>query len=279
MNHRIVTTIILTLSSAALVLCGCAQLPSSPKKPHVAVTTSWIACAIKDVAGDRFEIVRLLPPGDCPGHFDLSPGTMKNLSRCSILFRFDFQKGLDTKLAGLTSRGLRVVSVAMPGGLCVPDRYLDACRQVARVLQKKYPALSGVFSSRLAELANRLSGLSAKTRAQIAAAGLEGKSVICSEHQAEFCRWLGLRVISEFCRAENMSSSGITNLIAASERSGVRLVVANLQEGRQAADSIAERLHATVVVFSNFPSMDSGQRRFDDLVLANLKSLLRGTKT
>lgn len=75
-----------------------------------------------------------------------------------------------------------------------------------------------------------------------------------------------------------MTSSSLEKLIRVAERSDTRLIVANLQEGRRAADSIANRVGATVIVFSNFPSMERGQRQFDDLVLRNVSSLIQGAK-
>lgn len=274
-SHRAFRTA-LGLLLGLLWVSGCSERHRSTSKPRVGVTTSWLECAVKDIAGFRVGTVRLLPPGDCPGHFDLSPGTMSLLSRCSLLFRFDFQEGLDSKLSPLASKGLRTVSVATPGGLCVPDSYLEACRQVERALAEAYPDSAEEFRFRLKGVEARLSGLSAALREKVASSGLLGEKVVCSEHQSSLCRWLGLNVVAEFSRAENMTSSALQEVIAAAERSGVRLVIGNLQEGRQAADSIARRLGATVVVFSNFPSMGPEQRGFDDLVLSNVESLIRG---
>lgn len=268
----------LLLLPAFFSLSGCSKAPRSQKKPPIAVTTSWLDCAVRDIAGERFETVRLLPPGDCPGHFDLAPGTLSRLSRCSLLFRFDFQEGLDSRLSGLASRGLRIVSVTVPEGLCVPENYVEGCRQVKAAIEEMYPSSAEQFGPRIAEVERRLSDLSAMVRRRIAGAGLRGKKVVSSDHQSSFCRWLGLEVVTEFSRAENMTTSAVQQVIVAAERSGAGLVIANLQEGRQAADSIAQRLAAKVIVFSNFPSMDSDQRRFDDLVVSNLRSLIRGAR-
>lgn len=280
MGDRFLKAIVVLLLPGLLALSGCTGRHSPREKPHIGVTTSWLECAVKDICGNQFEIVRLLPPGDCPGHFDLSPGTMSQLSRCLVLFRFDFQEGLDSKLSGLASRGLRIVAVAMPAGLCVPDSYVDACRQISVALEEMYPGSVREFSARLAAVEERLSDLSSVMRTKIAAAGLRGRKVVCSQHQSSFCRWLGLEVVAQFSRPEDMTFSTLEQVIAAGERTPpqTRLIIANLQEGRQAADSIAQRLCATVILFSNFPRVDSGQQRFDDLVLSNLGSLIRGAK-
>jgi ABC-type Zn uptake system ZnuABC Zn-binding protein ZnuA len=278
MNDRLFRAFVPLFLPGLVAVSGCSGHRDSTNSRTIGVTTSWLECAVGDIAGERFETVRLLPPGDCPGHFDLSPGTISKLSGCRLLFRFDFQEGLDRKLSGLASRGLRIVPVAMPGGLCVPGSYLEACRQVEGAFQETFPDSGGEFRSRIAAIEKRLSDLSSVVRDRIAGAGLRGRKVVSSEHQSSFCGWLGMEVVAEFCRAENMTSSAVEEVIAAAERSGARLVVANLQEGRRVADSIAQRLRAAVVVFSNFPSMDANQQRFDDLVLSNVESLIRGAK-
>jgi zinc transport system substrate-binding protein len=269
---------ILLFIPVLLNMHGCSSKPAVTEKPRIAVTTSWLECAVRDIAGQDFTVLRLLPPGDCPGHFDVSPGTIRNLSRCPLLLRFDFQEGLDTKLSGLTSRGLKIVEIQNADGLCVPETYLNACRQVAGVLQKRYPVSAENFISRLAVSEGRLSQLSTTVQKKISEVRLQGTRVVASERQQTFCRWLGLDVVCTFPRADDMTPSSLEKLIAVAETSGARLIVANLQEGRQAADAIAQRLDARVVVFSNFPSMEHGQQRYDDLVLSNVGCLVKGAR-
>ena len=263
---------------AILGIAGCSDKPTGVEAPRVGVTTTWLQCAVRDIAGEQFEILCLLPPGDCPGHFDVSPGTIRRLSRCPLLFRFDFQRGVDNKLSGMTSRGLRIVEVNGTRGLCVPDSYLEACRRVAEALAKRYPASAERFRSRLLAVEERVSSLAETAKTKVADGGFRGVKVIASGRQEMFCGWLGLDVVAALPRAENTTSSALEKLIALGEASGVRLIVSNLQEGRRAADSVAQRIEASVVVFSNFPSMDSGQQRFDDLLLNNLASLIQGAK-
>ncbi len=255
---------------------GCSDKQRSAERPGIGVTTTWLASAVRDIAGRDVDVVCLLPPGDCPGHFDVSPGMVKRLSRCEVLFRFDFQRGVDETLSGLTSRGLRVVEISGTDGLCVPVVYLEACRQIAEVVRTTSEVPAEKLADRLSAVESRLSSLMSRIAKMTEDARVRGEKVICSEHQEQFCKWLGLDVVATFPRAENMSSSFVQQLIAAAEESNVRIVIANLQEGRKAADSIAQRLGASVVVFSNFPAMDSDQAQFEALVLDNVQSLIKG---
>ena len=40
------------------------------------------------------------------------------------------------------------------------------------------------------------------------------------------------------------------------------------------ADALAERLHAQVIVFGNFPALHNGRISFDDLLAANVNALV-----
>ena len=55
----------------------------------------------------------------------------------------------------------------------------------------------------------------------------------------------------------------------------MKLIIANLPEGRRTADALAERLGACVVVFGNFPELNNARVSFDELLQGNVAALLR----
>jgi len=57
---------------------GIARAESKQQKSTIVVTTSMLACAAQVLLQENqaIEVVRLTPPGSCPGHFDLSPGML-----------------------------------------------------------------------------------------------------------------------------------------------------------------------------------------------------------
>ena len=97
--------------------------------------------------------------------------------------------------------------------------------------------------------------------------------MLASGHQADFCRWLGFRVVKEISTADNSRVVDLDEAIKAGEAAGVRVIVANEPEGRRAADAVADRLQARVVVFANFPE-PAKEPAFDDLVRRNLAAIL-----
>ncbi len=257
---------------AAGLLAGCTE--DDDGRPQLGVTTSYLECAARDLAGEEFQIVRMLPPGTCPGHFDVTPAMVQRLRECSLLLRFDFQEGLDAKLARLKDQGLRTVPIPAGEGLCVPDTYAETCRAVCAALGEAYPQHQSAYKTRMQSVESRMGSLADKIARTVEKAGLAGAPVVASGHQATFCAALGLEVVATYTGSNMQKLSQLQACIGKGERAGVRCVVATLQEGPQLAEPLAHRLEARTVVFSNFPSMEEGQRTFDALVRANVAALI-----
>lgn len=265
MNGR---TAILCVLLPLLVFGGCRD--DEPPAAPVAASNSLLEAAARDLLGDGVPILRLAEPGMCPGHFDIRPSQVRQLRSCRVLLRMSSQDSLDAKLGRATDDGLRIAPVRVSGGLCVPATYLDACRQTADALVRAGLLDRASADARLEEIAARMERLTGRCRER--AARLNGVSVLASAHQQPFCTWLGLRVVGTFRGADTEGSAALP--YERGKAAGVRLVVANRPEGRRAADFLAGKLGADVVVLGNFPALDAGQERFDDLVEQNLDRLL-----
>lgn len=242
---------------------------------RVAASNSYLEAAVVDLLGGDTHVLRLAEPGMCPGHFDIRPSQVDELRRCRLLLRFDFQSSMDGRLANLTKRGLSIGVIRPPGGLCEPASYREICRQVADALVATDLCVRPAADARLAEIEARVREREAWCRRQVAEADWAGKAVVCSAHQEGFCRWLGLSVAATFSGADTASIGQIEDAIRQSERARVRLVIANLPEGRRLADALAKRLGVGVIVFGNFPTMRPDQSTFDDLLTANVSELVR----
>ena len=265
----------LSLLLLALAVVGCHRSEAPAGGPKIATTTSYLEAAARDLLGDNLSVVRLAEPGTCPGHFDIRPSQVAELRQCRALLRFDFQKSLDAKLAGAETNQPRVAQVLLPGGMCRPESYLSACRQIADHLVALDLLARTNADARLQSITSRLDALSRDATNGVARTGLAGKPVIASGHQRDFCEWLGLKVVAAFRAADTASVSEIEEAIDAGSLAQIKLVIANLPEGRRTADALAERLKARVVVFENFPALHNGRVSFDEMLSANVEALLR----
>lgn len=257
---------------------GCRRTELPPEGPTLATTTTYLEAAARDLLGGRVGIVRLGEPGSCPGHFDLRPSQVAELRRCRALLRFDFQKALDARLVGADPTRLRVAEIAPGGGMCRPDSYLAACRQIAGHLVALDLLTQTDADLRLQSIETRLQTLARDVTNRLVQAGLAGLPVIASGRQRDFCQWLGLNVVAAFRAADTASIADIEQAIDAGQRAHIRLVIANLPEGRRTADALAERLKARVVVFENFPALRQGRVSFDAMVAGNVAALLQAAR-
>ncbi|MBN1853044.1 MAG: zinc ABC transporter substrate-binding protein [Pirellulales bacterium] len=239
----------------------------------VGVSNAYLAAAIHDLLGDRIELVILAEPGMCPGHFDLRPSQVRKLRRCEILVRFDFQSALDARLAQNTPDGPTIIAVGVPGGMCEPASYESACRQIHDALIAARWLDIQEAESQMTAIHERLETLTRRIQEQIHNASLEGTPVLCSGHQEAFCRFLGLHVAATFPAADAATPSQIDWAVNQGDDANVQWIIANLPEGRQLADALAQRLQAAVVVFENFPD-GHYQHAFDALVQRNVQRLV-----
>ena len=63
----VITILVLSLIATPL-LDGCS--PATTSKLKVVTSTSMMAQMVERVGGDMVEVVNIVPPAQCPGHFD-----------------------------------------------------------------------------------------------------------------------------------------------------------------------------------------------------------------
>ena len=76
---------------------------------------------------------------------------------------------------------------------------------------------------------------------------------------------------AEFPAADVASTGGIDRAVTDAADARVRFIIANVPEGRRMADVLADRLHAPVIVFANFPEPGK-PRAFDAMVRRNVEA-------
>jgi ABC-type Zn uptake system ZnuABC Zn-binding protein ZnuA len=267
--------LVVTLGLAAT---GCRDDRAPSGSADVAVTNSYLASAVRDVCGDGIEVVSLAPPGMCPGHFDLSPAQIGQLRRCKLLLLFGFQQQVEQKVARLKADGLNTGLVETPPGLCLPETYMAACRQVARLLTEHYPDRAERFDERLAAIERRLAALSGALKSAVGGSPAASATVLTSHHQAKFAEWLGLDPVATCVGSDAETMSNVDHCLRQADGRDVRFVIANRQEGTALAEALADRLQARAVEFSNFPPAVAGGASFDRLLENNVQALLEAAR-
>ncbi|MBN1505831.1 MAG: zinc ABC transporter substrate-binding protein [Sedimentisphaerales bacterium] len=261
-----------TAALLVVLVAGCRDEGARREAPEIAVTNSYLACAVRDLCGPGTGILCLAPPGMCPGHFDLSPADVRRLAGCRMLLLFDFQQSVEQTLTRLRDKGLKTHLVRAPAGLCVPENYLAVCEETSRILAEAYPRQADGIRERLSAIRERMERLGVETKDAVRRSVASSAAVLVSNHQAGFAQWLGLEPVATFVGTDVETASNIDQCLKKATGQGVRYVIANQQEGTALADALAERLQVKAVVFSNFPQSGDGAG-FDLLVRENVRRL------
>jgi ABC-type Zn uptake system ZnuABC Zn-binding protein ZnuA len=272
---ELLKNLILSLSILAFLLSGCERsTPTSP--PQIAVTNSYIASAVTQITGStQNDILLLAAAGMCPGHFDLSPGQLNSLKNAKLMFIFDFQKTIADNLQHF--QGLTVKTLAPDPGMCIPATFSEICQQVAKACVDAEPSKTEQINKSLANVEKKLNDLENDILNKIQNANLKGVPVIASEHQAEFCSWLGLNVVAVFKASDTETLRHLSESIGKAQSANVRFVIANRQGGTSVANTLAKNLRCTVVTFSNFPDTTDAND-FCTLLQNNINHLLEACR-
>jgi len=209
MKNKISGHILAFAAACGLLVAGCENKADEENRAEIAVTNSYLGCAVLDLCGDDTEVLCLAPPGMCPGHFDISPSQVKQLCDCRMLLLFDFQKQVAQTLSRIKERGLKTTLVGEPGGLCVPETYLAICREVSDILSSEYPEREARYQQRLEVIGNDLKHLQQELFEKMRQADILSAKVLASNHQADFVSWLGLETIATFVGSDIETVTGI----------------------------------------------------------------------
>ncbi len=273
------TTILLVCT--IFIMEGCKRKEDNNIKPEIAVANSYLKAVLEDVCSNQQQIISLVPPGMCPGHFDISPSQVNQLCNCKILFVFDFQQNIEKAIPRIKDKGLKMCSIAPPQGLCIPDTYLAIVKQIVAALSEEKPSRQAYYEYRLVEIENRMKSLSRELLEQIEQSKLENSYVIVSQHQVEFAQWLGLNPVSVFSGRDTMTPTQINHNLQEAGQNKINFVIANKQEGTEFAEAFAEHLKTKLVVFSNFPEENTLHTQlpgFDALLHENVNNLIKVSK-
>ncbi len=275
-RYRCVIGILIALSLTG----GCRRQNEIEVTCDIAVANAYLESIVRDLCGPDEAVFTLAPPGMCPAHFDISPSQVRQLATCQLMLVFDFQKNIETGLAGFGNGDLAVASVAAPEGLCIPERYLAAAQVVEGILCEHFPERKAEFDERLENLTVRMKELEAALAGSIQEAGLVGAGIVTSGHQAEFVNWLGMNVISRFNGRDIETAAGLNASLQKAASEPVRVVIANRPEGTDLAQAVADRFGVAMVVFDNFPNdrVGSAGSFFEAMVRGNVDRLVKANE-
>jgi zinc transport system substrate-binding protein len=257
-RFKTLASVLLVLGIAAtLVLGACA--PTETANLNVVTSTSLIAQIVSRVGGDEVSVVNIIPPAQCPGHFDVKPGDVQKLSDADLFLLHGWQgeKFSQELIDSADNPDLVVVSLDIQttesDNWMVPSVQREATDRITDALCQVDSKNCAAYQQRAADYNSEISAKEAELRAELDQTDLSSINVMCAQMQAGFVNWLGFNIITSYGRPDTFTPQVVRELVDTGRENNVSLIIDNLQSGQDAAKAVAEELGCTRIILSNFP--------------------------
>lgn len=272
---NILTIAILALSFViASLLGGCS--PAGVSKLNVVTSTSLLASVVERVGGDRIDVVNIIPPAQCPGHFDVKPGDIQKLADADLFLLHGWQgeKFSQELIASANNPDLTVVKINIEGNWMTPPVQLKAIDEITAILSQADAENSSVYQKSAAELKDKIKAKGAEIEARLAKTNLSSINVMCADEQAGFVNWAGFNIAATYGRPDSLTPQVVKELVDKGREAKVALIIDNLQSGQDAGKGIAEEIGCKRVILSNFPGGFDNTQTWEEAIHRNVELLL-----
>ena len=219
--------------------------------------SSLIADVTQDLAEGKLEVRNLIPPGICPGHYDVKPSDVETLANSQALLIHNWQENMKN-VTGLVEAAdnpeLIIKVIDVPDTPMVPDVQAETIDKIAQALSEVDPENSAYYQQRGASRKQTVLAKGEEIQVILKEAKVSEARVICSAMQAGFVDWAGFNVVATYGRPEELSVAEVEQLVTEAKQAGVALVIDNLQSGATgSSEAVALDIGAIQVTISNFP--------------------------
>ena len=240
--------------------------------------SSLIANIIQDVADDKVETRTLIPPGVCPGHYDVKPSDIESMANSKALFIHNFQQNYENvsgAIEAAENSELIIKVLNVTGNWMVPAVQAEAVDKIAQALGEIDPENAAYYEERAAERSQAILDYGEEVKNTLQGAGVDGVKVICAEIQAGFVGWAGFNITATYGRPEELSMADMEKLVTDAKEAGVALVIDNLQSGStMLGASMEQDIEAIAVTISNFPGGLENTETWEKAIDKNVDLLL-----
>lgn len=263
---RKIVLVFISLFVAAILLsllCGCSeqQGPAGEEKLVVAVTIPPQEEIVRAVAGDRVDVLVLVPPGSDPHTYEPSPQQVAEASRASLYLAIG--RGLlpveDTLSSRLQSLHPDLVVVDTSSGIgfigdghsrdphiwLSPKNAVIMVKNIEDALIRADPSNETAYREGAGDYIRQIEDLDHAITGYFA--GKENRTVIVSHPAwAYFARDYNLTITSIEEEGKEPTPRDLAALVVSAREAGVTVIFADAIENRRNAEVIAAEIGATV---------------------------------
>ena len=247
-------TIILILSSVVASLTGGCRSEETEELKLV-TSTSIIASIVERVGGDKVNVVNIIPPAQCPGHFDVKPSDIQKLADADLFLLHGWQGEMFSNelIASANNPELAVFKIDVKGNWMTPPVQIEAIDRITGILSQIDADNAAAYQKAAIELAARVEAKGVEIKTKLDKANLSSINVMCADQQAGFIQWVGFKIVATFGEPASLTPQVVKELVDKGRAGKVSLIIDNLQSGQDAGAGIAEELGIKRMTLSNFP--------------------------
>jgi zinc transport system substrate-binding protein len=277
MKGKITASIIAVLMLAVLSLSlSCTSSPVA--SVDIMAGSSLIANIIQDVAGDKMDTRTLIPPGVCPGHYDVKPSDIEALANSKAFFIHDYQEyftNVTGAIEAADNPDLTVTVINVTGNWMVPSVQAEAVDKIAQALGELDPENAAYYQQRAADREQAVLAKGGDVKDELEGAGVDGVKVLCADMQIGFVQWAGFDIVATYGRPEDLSMTDVDQLVTEAKQAGAALIIDNLQSGSATLGATIEQdVEAIPVTISNFPGGFENTETWEKAIDKNVDLLL-----
>jgi zinc transport system substrate-binding protein len=278
MNKKLISSILAVLLLASTFTLSSCTEPSTEPSTDIMAGSSLIGNIIQDVAGDKVETHTLIPPGVCPGHYDVKPSDIETLANSEALFIHDYQEYF-TNVTGAVEAAenpdLVITVLNVTGNWMVPSVQAEAVERISQALGDLDPENAAYYQQRAADREQAILAKGEQVKSELEGAGVEGVKVLCADMQVGFVQWAGFNITATYGRPEDLTPAQIADLIDQAQEAGAVLIIDNLQSGSATLGAAIEQdVEAIPVTISNFPGGFEDTETWEKAIDENVDLLL-----
>jgi zinc transport system substrate-binding protein len=233
--------------------CQKNELNRQAKARKSIVTSDTILSGMSEslLPPEYFEVSAILPPGQCPGHYDIKLSDIARVKQADLVVSFI---GMPFMQHAEADAARQLPIDAKDRNWMAPHSYITGLNLLADKLSDRFPEYKRQIATRRERAILEVSEKDKMLSNRIKSAGATGRSIIASSMLREPLEWMGFQIVGEYGRPESISAKEIAALTRLGKDRGAAMVVDNLQSGPEAGRGVAEALGIPHVVLSNFPS-------------------------
>jgi len=278
-KFKVIVIGILVLSLVIVsILSGCEPAETSQLK--VVASTSLITQIVERVGGDMVDVVNIIPPAQCPGHFDVKPGDIQKLADAELFLLHGWQGEMFSQdlIDSANNPDLTVVNINVKVGentnWMTPPVQKAAVDKITTALSELDTENTTAYQELAAEYKDSITAKEAEIEAKLAKENLADINVMCSDQLPGFIQWVGLNIVAEFGRPDSLTPQVVQELVDKGREEKVTLIIDNLQSGQDAGAGLAEELDCARIILTNFPDGFDNTETWEKAIDYNIELIL-----